>query len=118
MESEKLMGSPFVNANELRYLAMLALIERGGPQRFTDLGAGLSLHPNQVNRALKKLVLSRRLKAHIEPGQYPNRIRYELTTMGKFELKQARERLQLAKRLDSPELHEEARTLERVVSPG
>jgi DNA-binding HxlR family transcriptional regulator len=118
MEARKLVGSPFVNENELRYLAILSLIERGGPQRFTDFGSGLKLHPNQVNRALKKLVLSRRIKAHVVPGEYPNRVRYELTTMGEFELRQARERLRQVKRLDSPELVDEARNLERVVSAG
>lgn len=116
MKGENVIDSPFVSRKELRLLSILAAIETNGPQRFTDLGHALDLHTNQVNRALKELVRSRRLEAHIEPGEYPNRVRYQLTSLGEFELGQARERLEHLSKVDSPDLQAEARSLATVMA--
>ncbi|MBI2078271.1 MAG: winged helix-turn-helix transcriptional regulator [Euryarchaeota archaeon] len=98
-----------------RLLEILHAIETG-PLRFTDLGRQLKLRPAQVNRALRSLVLGRLIQATIEPGSYPNRIRYTLTSAGAFELKQVRQRLEALQAHPSPAHEREARALKRVLS--
>ena len=98
-----------------RLLEVLHQVERG-PLRFTDLARTLNLAPAQVNRALKSLVLGRLLEARIEPGAYPNKIRYSLTPAGEFELRQVRQRLAALKTSPSPAHVREARRLQQVLS--
>src|SRR5438105_3525689 len=100
---------PFVLQADRRLLAVLHAVESEGPQRFTDLANILKLRPGQINRALKTLVAGRLLVATIEPGTYPNKIRYGLTPAGKSELDQVRARIRALKSVDGPAFLDEAR---------
>jgi DNA-binding PadR family transcriptional regulator len=99
-----------------RLVAVLHLVEKRGPVRFTDIATELGLRPAQVNRALKGLALNRLLEAHVEPGTYPNAIRYRLSEAGKFELEQVRIRIKSLKSHAAEPLRAEARRLEKVMA--
>jgi DNA-binding PadR family transcriptional regulator len=106
----------FVLKADRRLLAVLHAIESEGPQRFTDLASILKLRPGQINRALKILVSGRLLVATIEPGTYPNKILYDLTPGGKWELNQVRARIRALKSVDGPTFLDEAEQLEKVLA--
>lgn len=108
--------SRMVLQTDERLLAVLHLVEKRGPSRFTDLGQALKLRPAQVNRALKVLVLNRLLEAHIEPGTYPNAIRYQLSAAGRFELDQVRQRIKSLQAHKAEPFQEEARRLQKVMA--
>jgi DNA-binding HxlR family transcriptional regulator len=72
--------------------AILNTIAKRGPRRFSDFKADLGLRDNVVSRSLKALARDHLLVASIEPGTYPNVVRYELTAAGRAELNNARAR--------------------------
>lgn len=97
-------------------MAVLHAVEKAGPRRFTDIAADLGLRPAQTNRALKALVLGRLLEAGIEPGTYPNKVRYALTAAGLMELDQVRQRLKALRRMDGAPFRQEATRLAKVLA--
>lgn len=106
-------GAFAVNTRLVRFLHD---VEKRGPRRFTDFLTDLELRSNAVDRVLKTLVRDGLLVARVEPGQYPQQVRYELTTAGKAELKSVRRRVADLKRLPGQQYRVEAQAIERALT--
>ena len=65
-------------ANMLLERAILRYVEEHGAAYFTELWLEFETHRRPLERALAALTKRHQLMVRVEPGAYPNRVRYEL----------------------------------------
>lgn len=65
-------------ANDLVTHAVLRYVERNGAAYFTELWREIETRKRPLQKALDALTATHAIVAIIEPGVYPNRVRYEL----------------------------------------